>query len=96
MPNARLFPTSKVQFQNLTVNGRAYSGTPGNVVDVSMPSDADYLGGNGWTRVGEVGTTAQRPKAADRRGQHFIDTTLSLVIVSDGVNWRNPITAAIV
>jgi hypothetical protein len=49
-----------------------------------------------------AGTTGQRPKAGDPdfsiglpAGIHYLDTTLAIIVVSDGTGlWRNPATGA--
>ena len=106
MPNYRMLPPAIVNGgavtsqQTMTVNGRTYSGAPGSVLDVP-DMDARVLGANGWVKVGPSGTTAQRPtstsaplKAAP--GVHYWDTTLSKMIVFDGITWRDPATGSAV
>jgi hypothetical protein len=56
----RLLPPIAVQQQTIVANGRTYSSTPGHVVDV-LDFDATVLTANGWLRVAQSGTTAQRP-----------------------------------
>lgn len=92
--NRRLLPPLNVQMQTLSVDGRSYSGTPGQVLDVP-DFDAGQLEANGWTPIAQSGTTAQRPAlAAVARGTHYFDTTLAALIAWDGATWRNPATGA--
>jgi hypothetical protein len=98
MPNFRLLPPVNVGVQNMTVNGRAYSGAPGSVADV-IDADAGVLAAAGWTKVAFSGPTSARPTIGAAAGPyfvaapglHFVDTTLNLEIVFDGATWRNPI-----
>lgn len=51
---------------------------------------------NGWVNCGLVGTSAQRPSGAQVHS-HYIDTTLSKVIFSDGRGgWHDPFTGGLV
>jgi hypothetical protein len=83
-----------------TVNGRTYSVAPGGTIDVP-DFDAVVLLADGWVNVtggstlATVGASSARP-AKPFKHQTFHDTTLNLTIVSDGTNWRNPATGAIV
>jgi hypothetical protein len=52
--NIRLLPPVSVPAQTRLVNGRTYSSTPGNVVDV-LDSDAAELQSNGWIFVARQG-----------------------------------------
>jgi hypothetical protein len=76
---------------------RSYSATSGGFIDaLDDPSgDAASLTSQGFVTVGGSGTTAQRPTGAGflKPGFVYVDTTLSLVVVWDGANWRNPVTA---
>jgi hypothetical protein len=106
LPNCRLLPPAVVAGQPVTsqqsmvVNGRAYSGAPGSVVDVP-DMDGAILAANGWVRVAASGTTAQRPTstsapfraAPDAR---YFDTSINKLIVYDGVTWRDPATGSAV
>ena len=73
--------------------GRVIHAQPGEVVDVDA-IDRGSLSANGWTYLGPVGTTAERP---DNPGpsDHFIDTALGEVIFYDGATWRNTNGAAV-
>jgi hypothetical protein len=102
MANHRLFPPVSVGAQvRVTSGGRAYSGTPGQVVDVNE-SDSPTLQASGWTFVSLVGTTAQRPTTSSapqpvQPGLRFYDTTLSKMIVADsGLTWRDPLNGSAV
>ena len=59
---------------------------------------AQQAANNGWHIFALVGTTAQRPTASWvlKRDLRYIDTTLGLEIMFDGVQWRNPVTGALV
>lgn len=77
---------------------RAYTATAGGYIDaVGDPSvDAAALTSQGFVLIGGSGTTSQRPTGAGFLKPRFVyvDTTLALVVVWDGVNWRNPVTGA--
>lgn len=92
--NIRLLPPVAVSEQTRVVNGRTYSSTPGNVVDV-LDADAQELQANGWVWVSASGPTASRPSGtlglySAAAGQQYFDTTLGKLIISDGQNWRDP------
>jgi hypothetical protein len=98
--NIRLLPPVAVAAQTRIVNGRSYSSTPGNVVDV-LDSDAAVLQANGWIWVSASGPTSARPTGtlglySAAAGQSYFDTTLGKLIVSDGQNWRDPATGSAV
>ncbi len=79
------------------VNGRTYTGAPGNVYDV-VDGDGDVLGANRWVKVCPSGPTSSRPTISmanginfvAQRGVHFMDTTIGKLIVFDGATWRDP------
>jgi hypothetical protein len=77
---------------------RSYSASGGGFIDaVGDPGvDASTLVSQGFIAIGGSGTTAQRPNGAGflKPGFVYVDTTLSLVVVWDGANWRNPVTGA--
>ena len=77
---------------------RAYTATGGGFIDtLGDPSaDASTLTSQGFLLIGGSGTTAQRPNGAGflRPGFVYVDETIELVVVWDGANWRNPVTAA--
>jgi hypothetical protein len=89
-----LLPPVSVPAQTRIVNGRSYSATPGNVVDV-YDADAEVLEANGWLRIAPSGPTASRPDGGAlglynaSPGVAFYDTTISKYIVFDGANWRD-------
>jgi hypothetical protein len=102
MPNFRMLPPAVVAGQPVTsqqsmqVNGRTYSAAPGSVIDVP-DMDGAVLAANGWIRVAASGTTAQRPTntSAPFRATpdaRYWDTTLSKMVIYDGVSWRDPAT----
>jgi hypothetical protein len=72
----------------IKVHGRTYTGALGSFLDVP-DQDAYVMTANGWTNIGLVGTTAQRP-AQPGRGQPYYDTTLAYTVFYDGALWRNP------
>jgi hypothetical protein len=78
----------------IKVHGRTYTGTAGSFLDVP-DQDAYVMTANGWTLVGKVGTTAQRPAAAGR-GQFYYDSTLGYTIIYDGAKWHNPADGSVV
>lgn len=91
-----VMPPSATGTCTLTVNGRTY--TTSNGAAISVPDfDAAILQANGWTIAaqGGSGATAGRP-AHPVKGMTFADSTLGVVVKFDGVNWRNPLTGAIV
>jgi hypothetical protein len=78
---------------------RSYSATAGGYIDaIGDPTsgDAASLTSQGFITIGASGTTAQRPTGAGFLKPSFVyvDTTLALVVVWDGANWRNPVTGA--
>jgi hypothetical protein len=77
---------------------RAYSATGGGFVDVPGDANGDTAAilSSGFFAVGASGPTTARPNGvgAVGPGYVFIDTTLSLVVIFDGLNWRNPVTGA--
>jgi hypothetical protein len=87
------------------VNGRTYVGVVGTPVDVP-DFDGKLLEANGWEKAAELGsgTTAQRlaqtllpmGQGAPMGGDEFYDSTLGMVVMYDGKNWRRPDTGAIV
>lgn len=106
MPNYRMLPPAIVAGQPVTsqqsmvVNGRTYAGTPGSAIDVP-DMDGAILAANGWVKVASSGTTAQRPTSTSAPfmaapGAHFWDTTLSKMVVFDGITWRDPATGSAV
>jgi hypothetical protein len=94
--NYRMLPPTGVAYQTRVVNGRTYSGTPGQIVTV--PSfDGDMLSANGWIFVSLSGPTSSRPTATSapqpaQQGLHYFDETLNKEIVFDGGTWRDPAT----
>jgi hypothetical protein len=98
--NIRLLLPISVPAQTRVVNGRTYSSTPGNVVDV-LDADAHELQANGWTWISASGPTSARPIGtlglySAAAGQTFFDTTLGKLIFSDGQSWRDPATGSAV
>jgi hypothetical protein len=91
--NIRLLPPISVPAQTRVVNGRTYSSTPGNVVDV-LDADAQEPQANGWIPVAPSGPTSSRPVGTlglyqSAPGSTFFDTTLGKLIISDGATWRD-------
>jgi hypothetical protein len=99
VPTVRLLPPTNVQQQTLTVNGRTYSSTPGHVLDV-LDFDAAVLSANGWLRVAQSGTTAQRPTSSQGNGSvaatgaTYYDETVGALLIFDGAAWRSPVDGA--
>jgi hypothetical protein len=101
----RMIPPPPTSGHNpLTVNARTYSGPVANPVDIPEV-DAEVAAGNAWTRLGMVGTTAQRPSPQDSdfqngipSGFRYIDTTIPAAILYDAQNklWRHAVTGAAV
>lgn len=100
----RLIASASITPSAITcASGRKYSGSPGSVLDVPI-ADAENLGGaGGWMRFPDMsGPTSGRPKANDPDtnaatvGTLYADTTLSKVIIFDGVAWRDPFTGSAV
>lgn len=92
--NYRLFCPSSGPQQTCIVNGRTYTGVPGtpqDVPDFDMPG----LRANGWTNLGVVGTTAQRPVVLPPGVKHFVDTTINKIIYWDGATWRDMLGASV-
>jgi hypothetical protein len=92
--NIRLLPPAIASKQAITFNGRSYSSTPGNVVDI-IDADALTLESNGWIPVAPSGSTAQRPvgvlgQYTATPGFQYYDTTLSKLVIFDSANWRDP------
>lgn len=95
----RMLPPVSVSAQTRVVNGRTYSAAPGVAVDV-ISFDADVLVANSWTKVAVSGPTSARPSSNPNvtppylatAGFHFLDITLSKIVVFDGQTWRDPIT----
>ena len=76
-------------------SGKTYNDAPGTAVDYEEHI-AQRLEANGYTRVAISGTTAQRPTSTVPpnnvfKGMFYYDTTLTKVIVYDGVVWRDPV-----
>ena len=95
-------PPSSVALQTLTVNGRTYSGVPGQVVDVP-DADAAVLCANSWVRVALSGTTAQRPGTSANGlygiaapGVYYYDSSVNKLIIYDGLKWRSPVDGSAV
>jgi hypothetical protein len=99
LPTIRLLPPTNAQQQTIVANGRSYSSTPGHVVDV-LDFDATVLTANGWLRVAQSGTTAQRPTSSQGNGfvaasgTTFFDTTVGTLLIFDGAAWRSPVDGA--
>jgi hypothetical protein len=80
---------------------RYYTAGPGSFIDAQgMPDcDAAMLVSQGFLLVCASGSTAQRNQLTGtffKAGQMWLDTTLGLIIMFDGVAWRNPVSGAAV
>lgn len=101
--NFRMLPPPAVGQQTQTINGRRYSATPGNAVDVP-DFDGPTLAANGWVVCAPSGTTAQRPTTSANisgpyiaaPGFQFYDTSISKLIFWDGATWRSPVDGSAV
>ncbi len=93
----RMFPPPIARNSPITVGSRTYPQDAGSFVDVPI-HDMQDLRNNGWTLIGLVGRTNDRPSpaAASAGIRTYIDTKLGLLVVSDGIDWRNPVTGEIV
>ena len=83
--NIRLLPPTIASKQTITFNGRSYSSTPGNVVDI-IDADALELEANNWIPIAPSGSTAQRPTGSlglytATPGFLYYDTTISKLVV---------------
>jgi hypothetical protein len=79
----------------MTVNGRTYACATNSTIDVP-DQDALVLLTNGWCDTSRaVGATASRPSAPNLN-QKFHDSTLNMIIVWDGKNWRSIATGGVV
>lgn len=81
-------PVSPVANRNMTFNGRNYAAALGSYVD-APDFDGRVLLANGWTLLGLVGTTAQRPTVLPAGTVCYIDTTVGGPVFFDGATWRN-------
>jgi len=93
----RFLPSTNVAKQTIRVNGRTYTGTPGNAYDIP-DFDGPGVRANGWHFIGLVGTTAQRPVLTPATSPEapfiYIDTTVGAAIFRDGLTWRTYTGAA--
>jgi hypothetical protein len=93
MPTFRMLPPTSVAQQIRTVNGRTYSGAPGQAVDI-VDFDAEVLTANGWTKVSLSGPTTSRPSPTLGAtppylavpGLDFLDTTLIQIAAAVATN----------
>ena len=60
MPNYRMLPPVAVANQTCVANGRTYTATPGNVLDVP-DFDSGILAANGWIRIALSGPCWRGP-----------------------------------
>jgi hypothetical protein len=80
---------------------RYYSASAGQTIDAQGLPDADaaLLVSQGFLLVAPSGTTALRntlPPGYFKAGQLYADLSLGKLILFDGANWRDPISAAVV
>jgi hypothetical protein len=99
MTTARVLPPGSGNSGTIGFQGRSYTCALGSTLDVD-PAIAAVMVANGWINFGRrvsgivlSGATAARPTAdaaglALQPGTHFLDTTLNVIVVWDGVNWR--------
>lgn len=68
----------------------------GSLVDIpSNSADIHIYTANGWSKLGYVGSTAQRPTNLNA-GDPYVDTTLNKIVIYDGVAFRDPISGSVV
>lgn len=93
----------------IRINGRTYASAGAAFIDFP-DADAVIADANDWQWLGVVGTTAQRPAAANLAATindvsptfgpltKYIDTTLGKTILWDAASkvWRDPLTGAAV
>lgn len=96
-PTVRLLPHGSGNASHLS--GK-YKPVPGSFIDVlADSSEYNQLSANGWLKVAQVGTTAQRPDggvpASLQSPFLYLDTTAAKIVAWDGVNWRDPATGAV-
>lgn len=103
MPTYRMISPGKTPNSAILVNGRTYSQTPGQAINVDA-TDEPILNAAGWITIGQSGPTAERPTNAspgtyslnNPASRVFYDTTLSKAIYHDGAGWRDPATGSAV
>jgi hypothetical protein len=99
----RVMPPIDTARQTVQVNGRSYSATPGQVLDVP-DFDGRLLTANGWSFLFPSGATSARPSPRAgvtapylaAPGFEFFDTTINKLIVFDGATWRDPASGSAV
>lgn len=103
MPLIRVLSPASARSPITTAAGQTYPQVPGTMLDVDAHI-AEFLAGNGWTKVGTVGPTASRPSSSiastvgvylAQAGSYHMDTTLGALVIHDGTTWRNPLTGAV-
>ncbi|WP_149344291.1 hypothetical protein [Neorhizobium sp. P12A] len=91
----RMMPPGSGLKNTIMVNGRTYTCALGSMIDVP-DADAYVMTANGWVDTTRLsGPTANRP-ATPNVNAKFHDTTLNVLIVWDGVNWRSIATGGVV
>jgi hypothetical protein len=98
MASHNMFPPGdKLGANPITVNGRTFTCAPNSLITVQNQGDLFALEANGWQRVSRngAGPTTARPSANLFRGQEWLDTTLGLTVIYDGVAWRSTVTGAV-
>jgi hypothetical protein len=96
--NIRMLGPAAVSQQVRVINGRQYSASAGQELDV-IDVDAQVLSANGWIWVAPSGTTAQRPVGTlgmyqATEGFLYFDTSINLLITFAGGTWRSNSTSA--
>lgn len=77
-------------------SGKQVSTTAGTFLDLPDNSaDLNIYTANGWVKIGYVGTTANR-RENQPIGTKYVDTTLSKIVVFDGIAWRDPVSGSAV
>lgn len=88
-----MLPPTSVAQQTRMVNGRTYSGVPGQAVDI-VDFDARVLAANGWVECALSGPTTSRPSPTlgatppylAAPGLHYLDTTLTQIAAAVATN----------
>jgi hypothetical protein len=97
MTTYRMISPGKTPNSPILANGRTYSQTPGQAINVEA-ADEPILSAAGWITIGQSGPTAARPTSSSAdmyslnnpASRVFYDTTLGKVIFHDGAVWRDP------
>ena len=95
MATITMMPDGAGKSNPIKINGRTYSATLGTTI--SVPDyDAAPLEANGWIKCAAHGSgaTAARPTSGLFKGHTYLDTTLGVNVIWDGLAWRHHGTGA--